>query len=132
MNSDSFINLDRDSVRNLMLDGPVRSAMTANEQHGPNRSLTFDRETLPVSIGGMAAVSLTRTEFQILRFLDSQKGTVCARRQIIDAVHGEGYPATDRSVDVQIMSLRKKLGETGKQIVTVRGGGYRFRQLDTS
>jgi DNA-binding response OmpR family regulator len=132
LSSDSFVNLDRDSARNLMLDSPVRPAMTASEQHGPKRSLTFDRETLQVSIGGMAAVSLTRTEFLILRFLDSQKGAACSRRQIIDAVHGAGYPATDRSVDVQIKSLRKKLGETGKQIMTVRNEGYRFRQLDTS
>jgi two-component system phosphate regulon response regulator PhoB len=47
---------------------------------------------------------------------------------IVDAVHGDDYPVTDRSVDVQIVGLRKKLGDFGKYIETVRGVGYRFRE----
>jgi two-component system phosphate regulon response regulator PhoB len=46
----------------------------------------------------------------------------------VDAVRGDGYPVTDRSVDVQIVGLRKKLGSLGKYIETVRGVGYRFME----
>jgi two-component system phosphate regulon response regulator PhoB len=73
-------------------------------------------------------VSLTRTEFSILRFLAQRPGWVFTRMQIVDAVHGDDYPVTDRSVDVQIVGLRKKLGAAGKYIETVRGVGYRFRE----
>lgn len=69
---------------------------------------------------------LTYTEFQILYFLAGYPGWVFNRGQIVDAVRGEGYAVTDRSVDVQIAGLRKKLGRYGKYIETVRGVGYRF------
>ena len=48
------------------------------------------------------------------------------RYQIIDKIRGDNYPVTDRSVDFQIVGLRKKLGDAGKLIKTVRGVGYRF------
>ncbi len=73
-------------------------------------------------------VDLTSTEFRILRFLAGRLGWVFTRDQIIDAVHGDDYPVTDRSIDVQIMWLRKKLGDAGQYIETVRGVGYRFRE----
>lgn len=72
-------------------------------------------------------LELTFTEFKILHFLARQRGWVFTRYQIVDAVHGEDYPVTDRSVDVQIVGLRKKLGKYGKLIETVRGVGYRFK-----
>lgn len=72
-------------------------------------------------------VELTNTEFKLLHFLVSQPGVVYTRSQIVDGVHGDDYPVTDRSVDVQIVGLRKKLGEWGAKIETVRGVGYRFR-----
>ena len=46
----------------------------------------------------------------------------------MDAVRGENYPVTDRSVDVQIAGLRKKLGEYSAYVETVRGVGYRFKE----
>jgi len=73
-------------------------------------------------------VNLTFTEFQLLRYLANRPGWVFTRFQIVDAVHGDDYPVTDRSVDVQIVGLRKKLGLCGKYIETVRGVGYRFRE----
>jgi two-component system phosphate regulon response regulator PhoB len=72
-------------------------------------------------------VELTNTEFKLLHFLMKQPGLVFTRDQIVDGVHGDDYPVTDRSVDVQVVGLRKKLGEYGKLIETVRGVGYRFR-----
>ncbi len=73
-------------------------------------------------------VSLTFTEFKVLQLLASQPGRVFTRYQIVDAVHGEDYPVTDRSVDVQIVGLRKKLGDAGQFIETIRGIGYRFKE----
>ncbi len=72
-------------------------------------------------------VDLTYTEFQMLHFLASRPGRVYTRYQMIDAVRGTEYAVTDRSVDVQIVGLRKKLGAAGRLIETVRGVGYRFK-----
>ncbi len=72
-------------------------------------------------------LELSATEFAILEFLMRSPGWVFSRSQIIDAVRGRDYPVTDRSVDVQILSLRKKLGEGGDYIETVRGVGYRLK-----
>ena len=76
---------------------------------------------------GTEKIDLTATEFEILVYLARRPGWVFTRYQIINAVKGDDYPVTDRSVDVQILNLRKKLGEAGKSIETVRGVGYRFK-----
>ena len=73
-------------------------------------------------------VDLTFTEFGILSYLVRRPGWVFTRSQIVDAVRGTDYFVTDRSVDVQIVGLRKKLGPGGKFIETVRGVGYRFKE----
>ncbi len=75
-------------------------------------------------------VELTLTEFRILRLLVGRPGWVFSRYQIVDAVRGADYPVTERSVDVQIVGLRKKLGDSGRHIETVRGVGYRFRERE--
>jgi two-component system phosphate regulon response regulator PhoB len=71
-------------------------------------------------------IRLTNTEFRILHFLASRPGWVFTRNQIVRAVHGEDYPVTGRSVDVQVAALRKKLGTAGRHIETVRGVGYKL------
>ena len=78
-----------------------------------------------VRIGGRG-VELTRTEFRILQFLASRPGWVFTRTQIVRSVHGEDYPVTGRSVDVQVAALRRKLGDAGSLIQTVRGVGYKM------
>ena len=75
-------------------------------------------------------VDLTASEFAILHFLARRPGWVFTRYQIVDAVHGEDYPVTERSVDVQIVGLRKKLKKAGEYIETVRGIGYRFKDKE--
>jgi len=77
---------------------------------------------------GDTPVTLTFTEFQVLNYLVRRPGWVFTRTQIVDAVRGDDYPVTDRSVDVQIVGLRKKLGSAGAYIETVRGVGYRFKE----
>lgn len=73
-------------------------------------------------------VRLTPSEFKILAFLAARPGWVFTRDQIIETVKGDDYIVTERSIDVQIVGLRKKLGEHGKFVDTVRGVGYRFRE----
>ena len=73
-------------------------------------------------------VELTFTEFQVLYLLARRPGWVFTRFKIVDLIRGDDYPVTDRSVDVQIVGLRKKLGPCGKYIETVRGVGYRFKE----
>ena len=75
-----------------------------------------------------SVVDLTYTEFGVLSFLVRRPGWVFTRFQIVDAVRGSDYFVSDRSVDVQIVGLRKKLGSMGKYIETVRGVGYRFKE----
>ncbi len=79
-----------------------------------------------VSANGVPVV-LTPTEFQILVMLARRPGWVFSRSQIISKVRGRSYVATSRSVDVQVVSLRRKLGPSGSLIETVRGVGYRLQ-----
>ena len=76
---------------------------------------------------GEKQIELTPTEFNILHLLAGRPGWVFTRYQIVDGVRGDDAIVTDRSVDVQIVGLRKKLGSKGYLIETVRGVGYRFK-----
>jgi two-component system phosphate regulon response regulator PhoB len=92
------------------------------------RDLVIDPTRHQVRIGEQL-VELTATEFRILQFLARRPGWVFTRHQIIEAVRGDNYSVTERAVDVQIVGLRKKLGEYGEYVETVRGVGYRMREL---
>ena len=83
-------------------------------------------------LAGRVPVNLTATEFRILIYLARRPGWVFTRQQIVDAAQGDDVFVadrfvTDRSVDVHIVSLRRKLGACGTFIETVRGVGYRLR-----
>jgi two-component system alkaline phosphatase synthesis response regulator PhoP len=105
-----------------------------------HRSIAQQRDSFPVKIHEInidpsrhevlvkgKRTDLTYTEFKILYALARRPGIVFTRYQIVDAVHGNDYLVTERAVDVQIVSLRRKLGPCGKYIETVRGIGYRFK-----
>jgi two-component system phosphate regulon response regulator PhoB len=77
---------------------------------------------------GNQPLDLTFTEFHVLHFLARKPGWVFTRNQIVEAVRGDDYHVTERSVDVQIVSLRKKLGDRSHYLETVRGVGYRFKE----
>lgn len=79
-----------------------------------------------VKLNGQA-LQLTMTEFGILHLLASKPGWVYSRQQIIDSVRGYDFLVTPRAIDVQVFGLRKKMGEAGAYIETVRGVGYRFK-----
>ena len=72
-------------------------------------------------------LDLFATEFAILAHFMSHPDIVFSRQKLINAIRGSDYPVTDRSVDVQILGLRKKLGTAGEMIETIRGVGYRFK-----
>jgi two-component system phosphate regulon response regulator PhoB len=91
------------------------------ELHG----ISIDHNRYEVRLKG-EEVHLSVTEFAILEYLAQNPGFVYSRNQIIDSVKGDGYAVTERSVDVQILGIRKKLGDFGRYIETVRGIGYRM------
>ena len=89
--------------------------------------IVIDPRRHVVTVDG-EAVSLTLTEFRILHALARHPGWVFTRYQIVEASRGDEADVTDRSVDVHIVSLRRKLGAAGEFIETVRGVGYRFKE----
>ncbi len=115
-----------------VLAARIKAVLRRNEKNSETASnitriheLIIDSSRHEVRAGG-SRVDLTFTEFQVLKYLADNPGWVFTRSQIVDTVRGDGYAVTDRSVDVQVVGLRKKLGEYGKYIETVRGVGYRF------
>lgn len=72
-------------------------------------------------------LDLTYSEFRILQFLAAHAGWVFTRNQILDAIQGIQSVTTERAIDVQMVGLRKKLGNASKYIETIRGVGYRFK-----
>ena len=112
-------------VRALLRRGEARRRSeqeTTIEAHG----IVIHPGRHEVTLAGKL-LELTYTEFALLQFLARRPGWAYTRTQIVDAVKGEDYPVTERSVDVQVAGLRKKLGDFGTYIETVRGVGYRFR-----
>ncbi len=71
-------------------------------------------------------IDLTFTEFKILQMLARRPGWVFSRQQIVDSVCGDDNMVTERAVDVHILGLRRKMGDMGKFVETVRGVGYKF------
>jgi len=75
-------------------------------------------------------VKLTSIEFDIVEFLSRSPGRVWSREQILDNVWKEGKFIIDRAVDVHVRGLRKKLGKAENYVETVRGVGYRFKDVE--
>lgn len=107
----------------LRRKGRQKDASPDKIKHG---GLIIDRSRHEVIFGGKR-LNLTRTEFLILYYLASRPGWVFTRKQIVAAIHEVNFSITDRAVDVQIVGLRKKLGDNNDLIETIRGVGYRFR-----
>jgi two-component system, OmpR family, alkaline phosphatase synthesis response regulator PhoP len=108
---------------------PVAAPLTMNDNRDcfEIAGIVFHSENNVVEVMGKP-VSVTKMQFRLLHFLASHAGTAYTRRQIIDAVQGADYPATERSVDSQIGEVRRKFGEHGRLIEAVRGVGYRFTE----
>ncbi|MFH0882044.1 MAG: response regulator transcription factor [bacterium] len=106
----------------------------SSDMSTPDEASVIDREGLRIHPGRHevlvdgAPVDLTYSEFRILHLMARRPGWVFTRYQIVDAVRGDDHPVSDRSVDVQIVGLRKKLGDCAHLVETVRGVGYRFKE----
>ncbi|HEY2585419.1 MAG TPA: response regulator transcription factor [Tepidisphaeraceae bacterium] len=106
----------------------LRRSVPHQDQRQVIRSgdLTIDLSGHEVSYKGQR-IALTATEFRILEFLAARPGRVFSRDEIIDAALGNETAVFDRTVDVHITAIRRKLGGGADQIETVRGFGYKFR-----
>ena len=89
------------------------------------KDLTIDLKGYVVRIAG-EKTELTKTEFDIVALLAKNPNQVFTRARILDQVREDNYPITERVVDYQVTSIRKKLGKAGEYIKTVRGVGYKF------
>jgi len=73
-------------------------------------------------------IDLTKFEFEILKIFISSPGVVFSRSQLLNYLRGdEGFNVSERAIDVQILNLRKKLGDFGSNIETIRGTGYKLK-----
>ena len=95
-----------------------------------HNSLSINLKARDVIVEGKK-IDLTFTEFEILKLLASHSKWVYTRSEIINNIRGDDYIVTDRTIDFQIVGLRKKMGPVGKYIKTVRGVGYRFEDEDS-
>jgi two-component system alkaline phosphatase synthesis response regulator PhoP len=90
--------------------------------------VSIDPDKHRVKVGGKE-VALTSTEFKLVEFLARRPGFVFSRNQILDGIFGDNSFVFDRTVDAHIKSLRRKLGKAKDHIETVRGSGYRFKDV---
>ncbi|MFT7130372.1 MAG: phosphate regulon transcriptional regulator PhoB [Gammaproteobacteria bacterium] len=74
-------------------------------------------------------IKMTATEFRLLSYLMSQSGRVFSREQLLNQAFGNDVVVVDRNIDVHIRAIRKKTGENNNYIETIRGVGYRFKDL---
>jgi two-component system phosphate regulon response regulator PhoB len=100
----------------------LREGAKGLRRFGP---ITLDADRHVVEVGGRP-VDLTVTEFRLLTALAGARGRVLNRNQLVDQAIGINAVVTDRTVDVHLTALRRKLGEARACIQTVRGVGYRL------
>lgn len=112
----------------------IRTALRRQREPAANQETPITIHDLSINPGRHEVllkgkpIEMTFSELRILHLLASRPGWVLTRGQIVETVHGADYPVTDRSVDVQVVNLRRKLGARADYIETVRGVGYRFRE----
>jgi two-component system, OmpR family, phosphate regulon response regulator PhoB len=101
---------------------------------GPAESVVLEHQGVQIDrVRHRAMVSskeldLTPTEFRLLECLLRQPGRAFTRHQLMDAAIGDGAVVLERTIDVHVKTLRRKLGPAGDLIETVRGVGYRFNE----
>jgi two-component system, OmpR family, alkaline phosphatase synthesis response regulator PhoP len=112
----------------------IKAVLRRTSYSSPEKpSITIRRGELTIDVGSRAvscegnSITLTATEFRLLHHLANHPGRVFSRSELIDAALGRDIAVVDRTIDVHITGLRKKLGNCGEWIETVRGFGYRFK-----
>ncbi|HEX4925129.1 MAG TPA: response regulator transcription factor [Bdellovibrionales bacterium] len=115
-------------LRAVLRRRPKAEGEAAAERKLSVHGLEIDEKRHRVVLNG-AELKLTPSEFKILHFLAMRPGWVFTRSQIVQAVKEQDFAISERSVDVQMFSLRKRLGELQTIIETVRGVGYRLKDV---
>jgi two-component system alkaline phosphatase synthesis response regulator PhoP len=111
-------------IRAIMRRGEEQQASSILEKG----DIVIDRAKHKVMVGS-EEISLTTTEFKLLEYMARRPGVVMSRYQILDSVSGDDAVVCDRTVDAHVKSLRRKLGAAKDYIETVRGAGYRFKEM---
>ena len=118
-----------------VLQARVRVQLRNNLKTGKNASDLLDFGLLKIEISkcrvtvGKEEIQLTSTEFKILTILAQKPGHVFTREQFINNIQGENIFVTGRTIDTHMAGLRKKIGEPANLIETIRGIGYKFKDV---
>jgi two-component system phosphate regulon response regulator PhoB len=111
----------------------VKALLRRNEKSESETSvlsvhgIEIDRASFETRVDGIE-VELTRTEFRLLWTLMRQPGRSFSRLELMDSSRGMDANALERTIDVHVRALRKKMGAPGDLIETIRGIGYRFKR----
>jgi len=100
---------------------------TASPEVVKSGKIVIDSSRRTVTVSGKP-VALTATEFNLLKSLAEKEGRVISREDLLSLARGDDVAVMDRTVDVHVAALRKKLGKQGEMIETVRGVGYRMKE----
>ena len=120
-------------VKELMarVNAQIRAQRRAAEDEVPKvlrfGDLEIDSDRFVASLRG-TALPLTTTEFKLLRHLVARKGRVFSRNDLLDSVRGPDAVVVDRTIDVHVAAVRRKLEDYGDYLITVRGVGYKFAE----
>jgi two-component system, OmpR family, alkaline phosphatase synthesis response regulator PhoP len=112
----------------------IRTALRRRQAKAPEAGAALRIKDLVIDPGRHEVrladqpLELTRTEFFLLHLLARRPGWVFTRGQIVQELHGDDFAVTERSIDVHMVGLRKKLGPCGQYLATVRGIGYRLKE----
>lgn len=121
---------------NKVLVARIRALLRRAGEEAPDPRIRYGRLTLEPdqrrALIDDTELALTCGEFDLLALLCARPGHVYTRAQIVTRTKGSDYPVTDRAVDVQVVALRRKLGDLGEMLQTVRGVGYRMKRLTES
>ena len=105
-----------------------RYEVSINEKKTKIGFLTIDSNKHKVTISNEEVI-LTATEFRLLEYMAQRPGIILTRDKLLDGVFGYGAGIYDRTIDAHIKSIRRKLGKIKDYIETIRGVGYRFKEL---
>lgn len=104
-----------------------REPVVEDSEQVLHRGVMVDRRRFIVTVND-EPLNLTKSEFKLLETLIRQPGRAFARAELVDAALGEDTMVLDRTIDVHVRALRKKMGDTAELVETVRGVGYKFRE----
>ena len=117
-------------IRNILRRSDMAGSSPSGEDSIKVANIAIDNQRHEIRIDG-SLIELTLSEYEILHYLARRPGFVRTRDQIISALHGDRVVMSRRTIDVHVTALRRKLGESGGLIETIRGVGYRLNNTNT-